>query len=65
MHTLTGNDAATLTPSVRQQAEPFIHRGNVEGGLVADGELVIPGGDSAVALEPVDPAFKEQAGLHT
>jgi hypothetical protein len=29
----------------------------VDGGFVADGELVIPGGDGAVALEPVDAAF--------
>jgi hypothetical protein len=29
----------------------------VEGGLVADGELVVPGGDGAVALEAVDAAF--------
>jgi hypothetical protein len=29
----------------------------VEGGLVADGELVVAGGDGTVALEPVDPAL--------
>jgi hypothetical protein len=27
------------------------------GGLVADGELVVAGGDGAVALEPVDPVL--------
>jgi hypothetical protein len=29
----------------------------VEGGLVADGELVVAGGDGTVALEVVDPAL--------
>jgi hypothetical protein len=29
----------------------------VDGGLVADGELVIAGGDGPVAFEPVDAAF--------
>jgi hypothetical protein len=29
----------------------------VDGGFVADGELVVSGGDGAVALEPVDGAF--------
>src|SRR5260370_42310967 len=33
------------------------------GGLVADGELVIPGGDRPVALEPVNPAFDSVALL--
>jgi hypothetical protein len=37
--------------------EPFVDRGDVEGGFVADGEFVVPGGDGAVALEPVDAAF--------
>ena len=37
--------------------EPFADGGDVEGGLVADGELVVPGRDGAVALEPVDAAF--------
>jgi hypothetical protein len=31
--------------------------GDVEGGLVADGELVVAGGDGTVAPEPVDPAL--------
>ena len=37
--------------------EPFADGGDVEGGLVADGELVVAGGDGAVALEPVDAAL--------
>jgi hypothetical protein len=35
----------------------------VEGCLVADGELVVAGGDGAVALEAVDAAFHGVAGL--
>src|SRR5216684_6571000 len=35
----------------------------MDGGLVADGELVIPGGDRPVALEPVNPAFDSVALL--
>ena len=30
---------------------------NLDGGFAADGQLVVAGGDGAVALEPVDPAF--------
>jgi hypothetical protein len=29
----------------------------VDGGFVADGELVVAGGDGAVAFEPADAAF--------
>ena len=29
----------------------------MDGGFVADGEFVVPGGDCAVAFEPVDAAF--------
>jgi hypothetical protein len=35
----------------------------VEGGLVADGQLVVAGGDGAVALEAGDAAFDGVAGL--
>ena len=38
-------------------AEALVDRGDVDGGLVADGELVVAGGDGAVAFEPVDAAF--------
>src|ERR1039457_1189916 len=38
-------------------SEPFADGGDVEGGLVADGELLVAGGDGAVALEPVDTAL--------
>jgi hypothetical protein len=38
-------------------SEPFADGGDVEGGFVADGELVVPGGDGAVALEPADGAL--------
>ena len=37
--------------------QPFIDRGDVDGGLVADGEFVVSGGQGAVAFEPVDAAF--------
>src|SRR2546430_13216456 len=37
--------------------------GDVEGGFIADGQLVIAGGDGPVALEPVDPAFDRVAQL--
>jgi hypothetical protein len=37
--------------------EPFVDGGDVDGGLVADGELVVAGGEGAVAFEPVDAAF--------
>ncbi len=36
-------------------SEPFGDGGNVEGGFVADGELVVPGGEGTVAFEPVEP----------
>jgi hypothetical protein len=45
--------------------EPFVDRGDVDGGLVADGELVIAGGDGPVALEPADPAFNRIKMLKT
>jgi hypothetical protein len=38
-------------------SDPFVDGGGVEGGLVADGELVVAGGDGAVALEPTDAAL--------
>ena len=38
-------------------SEPFTDGSDLEGGLVADSELVVPGGDGAVALEPADAAF--------
>jgi len=47
----------------RSPAEPLVDGGDVEGGFVADGELVVSGGDGAVALEPADPAFHGVAGL--
>jgi len=37
--------------------EPFVDGGDVDGGLVADGELVVAGGQGAVAFEPVDAAL--------
>jgi hypothetical protein len=37
--------------------QPPSDGGDVEGGLVADGELVVAGGDGTVALEPVDPGL--------
>jgi hypothetical protein len=43
--------------------EPFVDRGDVEGGEVADGELVVAGSDGAVALEPADAAFHSVALL--
>jgi hypothetical protein len=43
--------------------EPFADGGYVEGGLVADGELVVAGGDGAVALEPVYSALNGVALL--
>ena len=43
--------------------EPFVDRGDADGGFVADGELVVAGGHGAVALEPVNPAFDGVAQL--
>jgi hypothetical protein len=37
--------------------EPFVDRGDVDGGVVADGELVVAGGHGPVALESADAAF--------
>ena len=37
--------------------EPFGDGGDVQGGLVADGELVVPGGDGPAALEAADAAL--------
>ena len=37
--------------------EPFVDDCDVDGGFVADGELLVAGGDGAVALEAVDAAF--------
>jgi hypothetical protein len=42
-------------------AEPFVDRSDVDGGFVADGQLVVPGGDGTVALEPADAAFSRVA----
>jgi hypothetical protein len=41
----------------RSRVEPFVDCGDMGGGLVADGQLVVAGGDGAVALEPADAAF--------
>jgi hypothetical protein len=38
-------------------AEPLADRGDVNGGLVADGELVIPRDHNPVAPESADTAF--------
>jgi hypothetical protein len=38
-------------------AEPDVDRGDVQGGLVAQGELVIAGGDRSVLFEQVDAAL--------
>ena len=43
--------------------EPFVDRGDVDGGFVADGEFVEAGGHGAVAFEPVYPALHRVAGL--
>src|SRR6185369_10594513 len=37
--------------------EPFVDGGDVDGGFVADGELVVASGHGAVAFEAVDPAL--------
>jgi hypothetical protein len=37
--------------------QPLVDGDDVEGGFVPDGEFVVPGGDSAVAFEPVDAAL--------
>jgi hypothetical protein len=43
--------------------EPFVDGSDVDGGFVADGQLVIPGGDGPVAFEAVDAAFNGVALL--
>src|SRR3954466_9407699 len=50
------SDAIDLGP-VSKWSEPFVDRGDVDGGLVANGELVIAGSHGAVAFEPVDAAL--------
>jgi len=47
----------------RSRLEPFVDHGDVDGGFVADGELVVSGRHGTVALEAVDTAFKEQAAV--
>jgi hypothetical protein len=37
--------------------EPLVDHGDADGGFIADGELVVAGGDGPVALEPADAAF--------
>jgi hypothetical protein len=37
--------------------QPLVDGGDVDGCLVADGELVVAGGDGAVAFEAADAAF--------
>ena len=44
-------------------SEPLVDRGDGEGGLVADGELVIAGGHRSVAFEPVDAALHGRGRL--
>jgi hypothetical protein len=43
--------------------EPFVDGNDVECGQVAHGELVVPGGHTTVAFEPVDTALKKQAAM--
>jgi hypothetical protein len=47
----------------RVSKEPVVDGGDGDGGLLADLELVVPGGDGAVALEPVDAALHRMALL--
>lgn len=44
-------------------SQPFVDRGDEDGGLEADRELVEPGGHRPVALEPVDSALDRVPGL--
>jgi len=45
-------------------SEPFTDGGDLEGGLEADGELVVPGRDCPDALEAVDAALDGVALLY-
>lgn len=47
---------------VSKPGEPVVDGSYVDGGLVADGEFVVPGCDGAVAFEPVDAAFHGMTG---
>jgi hypothetical protein len=38
-------------------AEPDVDRGDLDGGFVADGELLVANGDGTVLLEQVDAAL--------
>jgi hypothetical protein len=38
-------------------SKPVVDDGDLEGGFVADGELVVPGGHGTVPFEPVDAAL--------
>jgi len=44
--------------AVHQASQPFVDRGAVDRGLIADGQPVVTGRHRPVTLEPVDP------GLH-
>ncbi|MEU8285442.1 hypothetical protein AB0C01_13985 [Micromonospora sp. NPDC048905] len=46
-----------------RRSTPFIDRDDVEAGLVADDELVVPGRERAVAFQAVDVALRSVALL--
>jgi hypothetical protein len=43
----------------RSRSQPLVDGGEVDGGLVADGEFVEAGGRGAVAFDAVDAAFDD------
>jgi hypothetical protein len=47
-----------LNSGFRAGLEPVVDGGDLDGGFVAHGELVVSGRDATMALEPVDPALE-------
>ena len=48
---------------LRKSSEPVVDAGDVNGGGVEDGELVVPGGERAMVLEVVEPGLDGVAVL--
>jgi hypothetical protein len=53
----THSFASAARPLYRSGPEPFIDRGDVDSGFVADGEFVVASSHGTVAFEPVDAAL--------
>ena len=59
MHTLTGNDAATLTPSVRQHQEQLVEAYQGRGVFVADHPAAAGGSPANGRQDPAIRSMRE------